>query len=94
MDAKKKALVGKCKNTGREWRPAGQPEKINGYDFLALGEGPATPLGVYNLLRNEGWVSVGIDHDTAAFAVQSIRHWWEQMGAAGLRRCIPLAHHR
>lgn len=80
VDAKKKELVGNFKNAGREWRPEGRPEEVNVYDFLALGEGRATPFGVYDLLRNEGWVSVGIDHDTAAFAVESIRRWWERMG--------------
>lgn len=82
VDAKKKELIGNFKNAGREWRPAGKPEEVNVYDFLSLGEGRATPFGVYDLLRNEGWVSVGIDHDTATFAAQSIRRWWEQLGRA------------
>jgi hypothetical protein len=80
VDAKKKELLGNFKNSGREWQPAGKPEEVNVYDFLSLSEGRATPFGVYDILRNEGWVSVGVDHDTAAFAVQSVRYWWNEMG--------------
>jgi hypothetical protein len=82
VDAKKKELVGDFKNSGREWRPAGDPEKVRVHDFLIPELGRATPFGVYDLAHNEGWVSVGADHDTAAFAVQSIRRWWYAMGRA------------
>ena len=77
---KKKELVGDFKNAGREWRPAGDPETVRVHDFLIPSEGKAIPYGIYDLQRNEGWVSVGIDHDTASFAVNSIRRWWKLMG--------------
>jgi transposase len=80
VDAKKKELVGNFKNNGREWRAKGMPEKVNIYDFENKELGQAIPYGIYDLVKNEGWVSVGIDHDTAAFAVASIRGWWETMG--------------
>jgi hypothetical protein len=80
VDTKKKELVGDFKNGGKEMQPQGQPEKVRVHDFIIPGLGRATPYGVYDLGRNEGWVSVGIDHDTAAFAVQTIRRWWRQMG--------------
>lgn len=80
VDTKKKELVGDFKNTGREWRPAGQPERVRVHDFLIPEKGKAVPYGVYDLTRNAGWVSVGIDHDTSSFAVHSIRRWWEEMG--------------
>jgi hypothetical protein len=80
VDTKKKELVGDFKNGGREWRPKGQPEKVRVHDFLDKKKGKAIPYGVYDLGRNSGWVSVGVDHDTAAFAVQTIRRWWRQMG--------------
>jgi hypothetical protein len=80
VDAKKKELVGEFKNNGREYRPAGCPEEVNVYDFIDLGKGKATPYGVYDLNRNEGFVSVGISHDTAKFAVESIEKWWLTMG--------------
>jgi hypothetical protein len=79
VDAKKKELVGNFKNAGQELRPEGDPEKVNVYDFV-LAEGRATPYGVYDITQNEGWVSVGTDHDTSAFAAHSIRRWWESMG--------------
>jgi hypothetical protein len=79
VDAKKKELVGDFKNAGRELRPKGNPEKVRVYDFV-LAEGRATPYGIYDITHNEGWVSVGIDHDTAAFAVHSIGQWWWSMG--------------
>jgi len=79
VDAKKKELVGDFKNAGRELRPIGEPEPVRVYDFV-LAAGRATPYGIYDITQNEGWVSVGADHDTAAFAVQSIRRWWEAMG--------------
>jgi hypothetical protein len=80
VDTKKKELVGDFKNGGRELRPAGDPEKVRVHDFLIPELGRATPYGVYDLARNTGWVSVGMDHDTAAFAVESIRRWWHSMG--------------
>jgi hypothetical protein len=82
VDTKKKELVGPFKNGGRAWRPAKTPERVRVHDFVIPGAagGKAIPYGVYDLHRNEGWVSVGIDHDTATFAVRSIRRWWRQMG--------------
>lgn len=80
VDTKKKELVGDFKNGGREWRPQGQPEPVRVHDFLIKGLGRATPYGVYDLAQNTGWVSVGVDHDTATFAVESIRRWWQSMG--------------
>ena len=80
VDAKKKELVGDFKNGGREWRPQGQPEEVRVHDFVIPELGRATPYGVYDLAANAGWVNVGIDHDTAAFAVESIRRWWQQAG--------------
>lgn len=81
VDCKKKELLGNFKNNGREWQPKGQPVAVNVYDFASLGEGKAIPYGVYDVLRNSGFVNVGQDHDTAAFAVESIRRWWGQYGA-------------
>jgi hypothetical protein len=81
VDTKKKELVGDFKNGGREWRPEGQPEEVRVHDFQDKGLGKAIPYGVYDVTSNEGWVSVGIDHDTARFAAASIRRWWEEMGA-------------
>ena len=80
VDAKKKELVGDFKNPGREWHPQGEAEEVRVYDFPIKGLGRATPYGVYDLGRNAGWVNVGIDHNTAAFAVQSLRSWWNEMG--------------
>jgi transposase len=80
VDAKKKELVGDFKNPGREWAPQGQPEEVRVYDFPIAGLGRATPYGVYDLGQNAGWVNVGMDHDTAAFAVESIRRWWAGVG--------------
>jgi transposase len=80
VDAKKKELVGDFKNGGREWRPKGEPEAVRVYDFKIPELGRVTPYGVYDLAANAGWVSVGIDHDTAAFAVATIRRWWEHSG--------------
>jgi transposase len=82
VDTKKKELVGDFKNAGRELRPQGDPEKVREHDFLIPELGRATPYGIYDLARNMGWVSVGRDHDTAAFAVESIRRWWRSMGQA------------
>src|SRR6266566_3378068 len=73
---KRKELVGDFKNPGREWHPQGAAEQVRVYDFPIKGLGRATPYGVYDLGRNAGWVNVGIDHDTAAFAVESIRSFW------------------
>jgi hypothetical protein len=80
VDTKKKELVGEFKNAGREWRPRGDPEQVRVHDFLVKELGRAVPYGVYDLAANAGWVSVGIDHDTAAFAVQTIRAWWHDIG--------------
>jgi hypothetical protein len=80
VDTKKKELVGDFKNVGREWRPHGQPVPVRVHDFLDPTLGKAIPYGVYDLANNEGWVSVGIDHDTAEFAVNAIRLWWTRMG--------------
>lgn len=80
VDAKKKELVGDFKNPGREWHPQGEAEQVRVYDFPIPGLGRATPYGVYDLGRNAGWVNVGIDHDTAAFAVESIRSFWNKVG--------------
>ncbi len=81
VDTKKKELVGQYKNGGKEWRPQGDPEKVNVYDFVDKELGRANPYGVYDLANNTGWVSVGTDHDTASFAVATIRRWWFAMGA-------------
>jgi transposase len=80
VDTKKKELVGDFKNSGREWRFKGQPQRVRVHDFMIPQKGKAIPYGVYDMTRNEGWVNLGIDHDTAAFAVNSIRRWWQTMG--------------
>jgi transposase len=80
VDAKKKELVGNFKNAGQQWRPKATPEAVNVYDFPSQAEGRATPDGVYDIGKNEGWVNVGVDKDTAVFAVESIRRWWQEMG--------------
>ncbi len=80
VDTKKKELVGDFKNGGREWQPQGQPEPVRVHDFVDAELGKAIPYGVYDVTTNQGWVSVGVDHDTSAFAVQAIRTWWQQMG--------------
>jgi transposase len=80
VDTKKKELVGDFKNSGRELRPKGQPEQVRVHDFVDPELGRATPYGIYDLGRNSGWVSVGMDHDTAEFAVETIRRWWRTMG--------------
>ena len=82
VDTKKKELVGDFRNNGREYRPHGNPEEVRVHDFLIKELGRAVPYGVYDLAANAGWVSVGIDHDTAAFAVNSIRRWWFNLGRA------------
>jgi len=80
VDCKKKELVGQFKNGGQEWQPKGHPERVCVYDFIDDALFKAIPYGIYDVTRNEGWVSVGIDHDTAEFAVSSIRSWWRRMG--------------
>src|SRR3954453_20154903 len=80
MSPKKKELVGDFKNAGRDWRPQGNPEKVRVHDFLIKELGRAVPYGVYDLASNAGWVGVGISCDTAAFAVQTIRRWWQDVG--------------
>ena len=86
VDTKKKELVGDFKNAGRQWRPHGQPVPVRVHDFLIPARGKAIPYGVYDLTRNAGWVSVGIDHDTATFAVRTIGRWWGKMGRPRYRR--------
>ena len=80
VDTKKKELVGDFKNAGQEWQKKKTPIKVRVHDFVDPALGKAAPYGVYDLAANQGWVSVGIDHDTAEFAVESIRRWWRQMG--------------
>jgi transposase len=80
VDTKKKELIGDFKNSGQEWQPKGKPEEVRVYDFIDPELGKVAPYGVYDLTSNQGWVSVGIDHDTAEFAVESIRRWWREMG--------------
>lgn len=82
IDAKKKELVGTFANKGREWQPKGSPEQANVYDFIDKELGKVTPYGIYDLKHNIGWVSVGIEHDTAEFAVQTLMRWWTEMGKA------------
>ena len=80
VDTKKKELIGDFKNAGQEWRPQGDPEEVQVYDFLSKAIGRAVPYGVYDIAANAGWVSVGMNHDTSAFAVQTIRRWWHEVG--------------
>ena len=87
VDTKKKELVGDFKNAGREWQPKGEPEEVRVHDFLDKELGKAIPYGVYDVGSNVGWVSVGVTHDTAQFAVATIRRWWQRMG----RRMYPKA---
>ncbi len=91
IDCKKKELVGQFKNNGREWRPKGDPEPVNVHDFVDKQLGKAIPYGVYDLGADTGWVSVGIDHETAAFAVNTLRSWWDTTGTRtypGARRLL------
>ena len=88
VDTKKKELLGNLKNAGQEWQPQGQPEEVRVHDFQDPRLGKVIPYGVYDLTHNQGWVSVGIDHDTAHFAARAIRSWWQDMG----RRRFPRAH--
>jgi hypothetical protein len=80
VDSKKRELIGDFKNAGQEWRPAGVPEEVRTKDFPDKRLGKVTPSGVYDLTYNEGWVSVGIDHNTSLFAAETIRRWWREMG--------------
>ena len=80
VDTKKKGNIGNFANGGREWEPQGQPRRVKTHDFPEAGKGKACPYGIYDLSRNEGWVNVGLSADTAQFAVESIRRWWQQMG--------------
>ena len=86
VDAKKKEKIGQYKQAGRSWRPKGQPEKTNVHDFIDKELGKVTPYGVYDLAANSGWVAVGTDHDTAQFAVHTIRAWWQKLGREVYRR--------
>ncbi len=91
VDTKKKELVGDFENQGQEWQPQGQPEEVRVHDFADKKLGKVAPYGVYDVAANEGWVSVGIDHDTAEFAGESIRRWWREMGRVrnpGARRLL------
>jgi len=90
VDTKKKELVGEFKNPGEEWQPKGKPEKVTVHDFPDKHLGKAIPYGVYDLASNEGWVSVGINHDTAQFAAASIRRWWSEMGSRRFPRASEL----
>ena len=90
VDTKKKELVGEFKNGGEEWQPKGEPVEVNVHDFPDKELGKAIPYGVYDLASNEGWVSVGIDHDTAQFAVTSIERWWQEMGSRRFPRASEL----
>ena len=82
VDTKKKELVGDFKNAGREWRPRGDPQAVRVHDFLIAELGRAVPYGIYDMAADAGWVSVGMNHDTSAFAVQTIRRWWNEIGRA------------
>ena len=82
VDCKKKELIGNFKNNGREWQAKGQETWVNVYDFLSLADGKAIPYGIYDLIHKSGFVNVGIDHETAEFAVESIRRWWHTCGKA------------
>ena len=90
VDTKKKELIGDFKNSGQEWQPQGEPEEVRVHDFKDPELGKAIPYGVYDVANNQGWVSVGVDHDTAHFAAQTIRRWWEQMGSQRFPRAREL----
>jgi hypothetical protein len=90
VDTKKKELIGDFKNPGQEWHPQGNPAKTRVHDFVDPELGKAIPYGVYDVTNNQGWVSVGIDHDTAYFAAASIRRWWEEMGVQRFPRAEEL----
>src|SRR6266702_1861945 len=91
VDTKKKELAGNYRNSGREWRPAGDPVHVRDHDFPDAELGKAIPYGIYDLAADAGWVNVGTDHDTAGFAVESIRRWWDDTGRSsypGARRLL------
>lgn len=90
VDTKKKELIGDFKNAGREFQPKGQPEKVRTHDFIDETLGKAIPYGVYDIANNQGWVSVGTDHDTPEFAVASIRSWWRKMGRSAFPNATSL----
>ena len=90
VDTKKKELVGNFRNGGREWQRKGEPEEVKVHDFIDKKLGKAIPYGVYDVTENEGWVSVGMDHDTAKFAAEAIRRWWKKMGAKRYRGATQL----
>ena len=90
VDTKKKELIGPFKNAGREWHRQGQPEHVKMHDFADPELGKAIPYGVYDIGRNEGWISVGITHDTAEFAVETIRRWWYRMGKQTYPQAVEL----
>ena len=81
VDTKKKALIGDFKNAGHEWHPQGQPVEVRSKDFVDKRLGKGIPYGVYDLTANNGWVRVGIDHNTAQCAAESLHRWWQQMGS-------------
>nr|QNO54225.1 hypothetical protein IIFEDBNN_00009 [Methanosarcinales archaeon ANME-1 ERB7] len=89
VDTKKKELVGNFKNDGQEWEPKGMNEEVSTYDFLSMAIGKGISYGVYDPGQNRGWISVGIDHDTSTFAVETIRRWWYSSG----RKLYPNAQH-
>lgn len=80
IDCKKKELVGQYKNNGKTWRPHGDPERVDVHDFMNPELGKAIPYGLYDVAANTGWVNVGVDHETAAFAVNTLRTWWNRVG--------------
>jgi hypothetical protein len=86
VDTKKKEILGDFKNNGQEWQPEGEPEEVRSKDFPDKQLGKAIPYGIYDLTCNQGWVSVGVDHDTARFAVETLRRWWSEMGQRLYRR--------
>ncbi|MDD4192663.1 MAG: ISAzo13 family transposase [Mangrovibacterium sp.] len=90
VDTKKKEAIGEYKNTGKEYRPKGEPEQVKGHDFIDKKAGKVSPYGIYDQTRNIGFVNVGIDHDTAEFAVESIRRWWIEMGSLIYKNALQL----
>ena len=94
VDTKKKELVGDFKNAGRQYRLAGEPERGSVHDFMDKELGKAIPYGIYGVWANTGWVSAGTDHDTSAFAVATLRTWWDTVGKARYRQGHPPAHLR
>lgn len=90
VDGKKKENIGNFKNNGKEYAPIGKPVEVNAYDFIDKEKGKVTPYGVFDVLRNDGWVNVGTDYDTAEFSVESIRKWWYKMGMISYPDCHEL----